>query len=139
MYHTGSGGNRDIGINNFTEAFPYIDSSKKAILWTERDQNQQLNLHAVFKAEQNVISLSAQWWIIGGTSDHIDFKIWVPDDYKGKTAGFLGNYDSNHDNDFINRTGHLLLPQHQIEEATDIHMFTCELAKKCGLLKTVTC
>ena len=104
---------------------PYLDRSKKAVLWADSNE-----LIAVFKVRQNEISLKARW-IENANGDHINFNVWVPEEYMGKTRGLLGNYDGNHCNDFMNRANEVLMldcnhPNGQAQSISS-HMNSCKL------------
>ena len=114
-----------LNILAYSENFPYLDSSKRAVLWTDSDK-----LIAVFKTGESPISLSARW-----NGDHINFDVWVPAEYKHKTKGLLGYYDDNHCNEYRNRNNEVLdcIPVHHINgnsRTISNHMKSCKLLLK---------
>lgn len=87
-------------------------------------------LVAVFKTGQADISLTAQWNEFNDErNNHIAFSVWVPDDYKEKTKGLLGNYDGDHRNEYFNRGGvplpNICDPRFKEVQITN-HMKTCK-------------
>ena len=137
MYRTVGGPKSDIGIQNYNDSFPFLDRlSRKAVLWSTVTNNHGgKSMVAVFKVGQSTVSVKAQWRLFGNPQDnHVDFSVWVPDDYKGKTTGFLGNYDGDHRNDYINRTGqplrHVCNPRIKANEiAINNHLISSESRK----------
>lgn len=143
VYRTVGGPKSDIGIKSYNDNSPFLDRfSRKAVLWSTTEtvlhnygENQELTMVAVFKVGQSTVSVKAQWKLFGNPQDnHLDFSVWVPDDYKGKTTGLLGNYDGDHRNDYINRTGqplrHVCNPRIKANEiAINNHLISCESRK----------
>ena len=143
VYRTVGGPKSDIGIKSYNDNSPFLDRfSRKAVLWSTTEtvlhnygENQELTMVAVFKVGQSTVSVKAQWKLFGNPQDnHLDFSVWVPDDYKGKTTGLLGNYDGDHRNDYIKRNGqqlHDVCNPHdpQSERDIDSYMKSCEFRK----------
>lgn len=132
VYETSNDMKKEIKITQWTADSPYLHPSHKAVLWTEDDK-----LVAIFKLGDTAIFLTAKWLRskvdymgISGYEEHANFVVWVPDDYKGKTLGLLGNNDVIIYNDYTNRKGVTLLgyldPNTKSRIITN-HMMDCEL------------
>lgn len=107
MWETTSKKMRDINIQQWTADSPFLHESHQAVLWTETDKDND-KLVANFKLGDSAVSLSAKWLMspVGsGYENHVNFEVWVPNVFKGKTLGLLGNYDGNITNEYKNRAG----------------------------------
>ena len=98
---------------------PWYDPCGKAVLY--RNGNK---IFANFRAREGVISLTATWHGWG-----LNFDVWVPRAYAGRTRGILGDFDGNSCNDFVDRAG-VRLPDmcnpHPFERQIYNHMLSCK-------------
>lgn len=67
--------------------------------WNDREKNAELIRKNSYRLEASFFE-SGIFLEIDMYSTHLNFRAYVPDSYTGRTQGFLGNLDSNPNNEF---------------------------------------